>query len=194
MAAASKTDRPGHRGTPPGQPGIEVIFSPEEIAGRIETLAGEIADRRLDDLLVIAILKGSFIFAADLIRALHGVGLSPEVDFLTLASYRDQTTSSGRVEILRDIQTDVAGRNILIVDDILESGRTIAYAKDLLAARGAKQILTCVLLDKPVERAAAIDADLRAFECPDVFVVGYGMDLAHKYRELPFVGRVVAPD
>lgn len=194
MAAASKSDRPGQRGTPPGQPGIEVIFSPEEIAGRIETLAGEIADRRLDDLLVIAILKGSFIFAADLIRALHGVGLSPEVDFLTLASYRDQTTSSGRVEILRDIQTDVAGRNILIVDDILESGRTIAYAKDLLAARGAKQILTCVLLDKPVERAAAIDADLRAFECPDVFVVGYGMDLAHKYRELPFVGRVVAPD
>ncbi len=170
------------------------MFSADEIARRIAALAGEIAERRLDDLLVIAILKGSFIFAADLIRALHGAGLSPEVDFLTLASYREGTTSSGRVEVLRDIHTDVRGRNVLIVDDILESGRTLAFAKDLLAARGARRVLTCVLLDKPVARAADIAADLRAFACPDVFVIGYGMDLAHKYRELPFVGRIVDDD
>ena len=176
------------------RPTIEVMFSADEIARRIAALAGEIAERRLDDLLVIAILKGSFIFAADLIRALHGAGLSPEVDFLTLASYREGTTSSGRVEVLRDIHTDVRGRNVLIVDDILESGRTLAFAKDLLAARGARRVLTCVLLDKPVARAADIAADLRAFACPDVFVIGYGMDLAHKYRELPFVGRIVDDD
>jgi hypoxanthine phosphoribosyltransferase len=85
----------------------------------------------------------------------------------------------------------LGGRNVLIVDDILESGRTLAFAKDLVAARGAARVLTCVLLDKPVPRAAEIAADFRAFECPDVFVVGYGMDLAHRLRELPFVGRLV---
>jgi len=131
------------------------------------------------------------VFAADLLRALYRAGLSPQVDFLSLSSYRMGTTSSGRVEIVRDIEIDVAGRNVLIVDDILESGRTLAFAKDLIVARGAARVATCVLLDKPVRRAAEIAADFSAFECPDVFVVGYGMDLAHRLRELPFVGRVV---
>jgi hypoxanthine phosphoribosyltransferase len=169
---------------------IEVLLSAQTIAEGIDAMARRIAQAGLDDLLVVAILKGSFVFAADLLRALHGAGLSPQVDFLSLSSYRTGTTSSGRVEIVRDIELDVAGRNVLIVDDILESGRTLAYAKDLIAARGAARVLTCVLLDKPVRRAADIVADFPAFECPDVFVVGYGMDLAHRLRELPFVGRL----
>lgn len=172
-------------------PRINVIFSAEQISQRIRVLAKEVACSKPDDLLVVAILKGSFVFAADLIRALHAAGVSPEVDFMTLASYRKSKKSSGEIEILRDLETDVSRRNVLLVDDILESGRTLAYAKDLIAARGAGRVLTCVLLDKPVPRSAEIEADLTAFRCPDVFVVGYGMDLAHKYRELPFVGCIM---
>lgn len=170
---------------------IEVVFSPEDIAKRIDVLAARIAAAGLERLLVVAILKGSFVFASDLIRALHRVGLSPEVDFISLSSYRKSTKSSGVVEILRDIEMDVEGRNVLLVDDILESGRTLAFAKDLVSARGARRVMTCVLLDKPVRRAVRVEADFAAFECPNVFVVGYGMDLAHRYRELPFVGQIV---
>ncbi len=174
-----------------GEGRIEVVFSPQAIAERIDTLAARIAESGLENLLVVAILKGSFVFASDLIRALHRVGLSPEVDFISLSSYRKSTKSSGVVEILRDIEMDVEGRNVLLVDDILESGRTLAFAKDLVSARGASRVMTCILLDKPVPRAVQVDADFAAFECPDVFVVGYGMDLAHRYRELPFVGQLV---
>ncbi len=170
---------------------LEVIFSPEEIAGRLQELAKEIAKQDLDDLIVVAVLKGSFVFAADLIRALHHVGLKPEVDFITLSSYRKSKVSSGTVEILRDVELEVSGRNVLIVDDVLDSGRTLAFAKDLISARGARSIKTCVLLEKSVPRAVELETDFRAFECPDMFVVGYGMDVAHRYRELPFVGRVV---
>ena len=170
---------------------IEVIFSAAAIAERISAIARRIAGAGLDDLLVVAVLKGSFVFAADLLRALHGAGLAPQVDFLSLSSYRTATASSGPVEIVRDMEAEVAGRNVLIVDDILESGRTLAFAKDLIVARGAARALTCVLLDKPVVRAVNITADFIAFECPKVFVVGYGMDLAHRFRELPFVGRVL---
>lgn len=169
---------------------VQVIFSPEEIATRIDALAARIAEQNLERLLVVAILKGSFVFAADLIRALHKVGLEPEVDFISLSSYQKSTQSSGQVQILRDIEMDVRGRNVLLVDDILESGRTLAFAKDLVAARGAKRVLTCVLLNKPVRRAVQVEADFAAFECPNVFVVGYGMDLAHRYRELPYVGQL----
>lgn len=171
--------------------GLEVIFPPERIASRLEELAREIAQRGLEQLLVVAVLKGSFVFAADLIRALHRVGLEPEVDFITLSSYKKSTTSSGQVEILRDLDLDVAGRNVLIVDDVLDSGRTLAFAKDLISARGARSIATCVLLEKRNRRAVSLEADFRAFECPAVFVVGYGMDVAHRFRQLPFVGRVV---
>jgi hypoxanthine phosphoribosyltransferase len=170
---------------------IEVIFPPALIAERIETLAVQIAAAKAEPLLVVAILKGSFVFAADLIRALHRAGLAPEVDFITLSSYRKSTKSSGVVDILRDIETDVAGRNVLLVDDILESGRTLAFAKDLIAARGASRIMTCVLLDKGSRRAVQVQADYKAFDCPEVFVVGYGMDVGHRYRELPFVGQIV---
>jgi hypoxanthine phosphoribosyltransferase len=170
---------------------VEVVFSAEAIAARLRNLADEIKARELEPLLVVAVLKGSFVFAADLIRALHQAGMAPEVDFLTLASYRKSKVSSGKVEILRDLDLGVEGRTVLIVDDVLDSGRTLAFAKDLIAARGAQRILTCVLLDKKVSRAVDVVADFRAFECTDEFVVGYGMDVAHRYRELPFVGRVI---
>ena len=170
---------------------IEILFPEREIIARVEELAREIAAAQPKDLLVVPILKGSFIFAADLLRAFYRSGLLPEVDFMILASYREATVSSGRVEVLRDIETEVKGRDVLFVDDILESGRTLAYARDLLAARGARRVMTAVLLDKPHRRVADIEADFRGFECPEVFVVGYGMDMAHAFRELPFVGHVI---
>lgn len=170
---------------------IDVLFSEAEIAKRITVLAAEIAAHKPHRLLVVPILKGSFIFAADLIRAMHHAGLSPEVDFMILASYRAAKTSSGQVDVLRDIESLVQDRDVLLVDDILESGRTLAFAKDLLTARGAKNVMSCVLLDKPGHLAANIKSDFRGFDCPDLFVVGYGMDMAHQFRELPFVGHVV---
>ncbi len=172
--------------------GIEVLISSEDIARRLQELATEIKAAGMHNLLVIAVLKGSFVFAADLIRALHGVGLTPEVDFMTLSSYRKSTVSSGTVDILRDAEVDVAGRAVLLVDDVLDSGRTLAYAKDLIAARGAASIKTCVLLEKSAPRAVELVADFCAFPCPDAFVIGYGMDISHRYRELPFVGRLVS--
>jgi hypoxanthine phosphoribosyltransferase len=169
---------------------INVLFSEHEIEAQIERIAQEIARAAPERLLIVPILKGSFVFAADLMRACHRAGLSPEVDFMMLASYRESTVSSGQVDILRDIATDVSGREVLLVDDILESGRTLAYAKDLLAARGAKRVMTAVLLDKSGKRAAEIEADFKGFDCPDKFVVGFGMDMGHAFRELPFVGYV----
>lgn len=169
---------------------IDVIYSADEIARRLDELAAEIAARQIPGLLAVPVLKGSFVFAADLIRALHRSGMAPEVDFLTLSSYKKSKVSTGQVAILRDLDLDVDGRSVLIIDDVLDSGRTLAFAKDLISARGAKQVLTCVLLEKKVARAVNIAADFRAFECPDTFVVGYGMDVAHRYRELPFVGRL----
>jgi len=168
---------------------VNVLFDEATIARRNEAIAREIADRKPKDLLVVAILKGSFMFAADLIRAMHRSGLAPQVEFMHLSSYRAATVSSGQVTILRDVDSDVRDRDVLIVDDILESGRTIAFAKDLLAARGAR-VSTCVLLEKPGKRAVSIEPDFVGFECPDRFVVGYGMDVAHSFRELPYIGVV----
>jgi hypoxanthine phosphoribosyltransferase len=166
------------------------MFSAGLIASRLEGLAAEIKAKSLEPLLVVAVLKGSFVFAADLIRAMHRAGMKPEVDFLTLSSYKKSRTSSGQVEILRDLDLGVEGRNVLLVDDVLDSGRTLVFAKDLIAARGAKSIATCVLLDKTIPRAVDVSADFSAFQCPSFYVVGYGMDVAHRYRELPFVGRI----
>lgn len=174
---------PGHR--------IEAIFPADQIQTRLTTLAAEIAAKKPVNLLVVPILKGSFVFAADLLRAMNRAGLAPEVDFLTLSSYKKSRTSSGQVTILRDLDLDVEGRHVILVDDVLDSGRTLAFAKDLISARGASTIETCVLLEKQVARAVNIEADYHAFTCPNVFVVGYGMDVAHRYRELPYVGRLV---
>jgi hypoxanthine phosphoribosyltransferase len=169
---------------------IKVLFDSESIARRNAELAAQIKSAKPESLLVVAVLKGSFVFAADLLRAMHAAGLTPQVEFIHLSSYREATTSSGSVTILRDVESEVKGRDVLLVDDILESGRTLAFAKDLLAARGARRVMTCVLLEKPGKRAVRVDADFVGFECPDVFVVGYGMDVAHSYRQLPFVGVV----
>lgn len=171
---------------------IEVIFPAEVIARRIDELARAVAGIGLERLLVVPVLTGSFVFAADLLRGLHHAGLTPEVDFISLSSYRDGTRSVGQVDILRDLELDVTGRDVLLVDDILDTGRTLAFAKDLIAARGAARVVSCVLLEKKSRRAVAVDADFVAFDCPPVFVVGYGMDLAGRFRELPYVGRVTS--
>lgn len=173
-----------------GKRTVKVLFDEASIARRVEAMAAQIAESRPKDLLVVAVLKGSFMFAADLIRALHRVGLEPQVEFVHLSSYLDGTVSTGQVKILKDLESGVEGRDVLLVDDILESGRTLAFAKDLITARGARSVKLCVMLEKPQRRAVQIAADYVGFECPDSFVVGYGMDVAHSYRELPFIGVV----
>ena len=168
---------------------IEPLFSAEVIERRNQELAKEISTGPTRDLLVISILKGSFIFAADLIRALHHTGLAPEVEFITLSSYGTGTVSKG-VKIIKDIDSEVKGRDVLLIDDILESGRTLQFARDLMYERGAAHVSIAVLLDKSVKRSEKLEADYVGFECPDYFVVGYGMDVAYAFRELPFVGVV----
>src|SRR5918997_3853889 len=157
----------------PGSSRVRILFDESAIARRNEEVAREIAAAAPKDLLVVAVLKGSFMFAADLIRALHRAGLAPQVEFLHLSSYRAGTVSSGQVAILRDVESEVRGRDILLVDDILESGRTLAFAKDLLAARGARRVLAAVLLEKRGERQGEGSADFLRFACPGVFVGGY---------------------
>jgi hypoxanthine phosphoribosyltransferase len=169
---------------------IRVLFDAAAIAKRNAAIATDIAAAGYDNLLVVSILKGSFVFAADLIRSLHDAGLSPEVEFLSLSSYREGTVSTGTVQVLRDIESEVKGRDVLLIDDILESGRTLAYAQAMMRERGARRVGIAVLLDKPGKRAQPLEADHVGFTCPDVFVVGYGMDVAHAFRELPFVGVV----
>jgi hypoxanthine phosphoribosyltransferase len=173
---------------------VKVLYDENTIAQRTSEMAQEIAAAKPKDLLVVAILKGSFMFAADLLRALHRVGLEPHVEFIHLSSYLEGTVSSGTVRILKDIESSVKERDVLLIDDILESGRTLAFAKDLLVARGARRVMICTMLEKPGKRAVQLNADFVGFVCPDVFVVGYGMDVAHSYRELPFIGRVVTGD
>jgi hypoxanthine phosphoribosyltransferase len=167
---------------------LRVLFDAETIASRNLSLASEIAAAGYSNLLVVSILKGSFVFAADLIRALHRAGLAPEVEFISLSSYRTGTTSSGKVKLVRDVESDVKGRDILLIDDILESGRTITFARNLMMKRGARRVGVAVLLEKPGKLAQPLKADHVGFIVPDVFVVGYGMDVAHAFRELPFVG------
>lgn len=171
-------------------PNIAVLFDENRIAARNKALAAEIAAVAPQRLLAVAVLKSSFIFAADLLRAMHASGLVPEVEFMHLSSYREATVSSGQVDIIKDVESDVRGRDVLLIDDILESGRTLAFAKDLLMARGARQVLVCVLLEKPGKRAVQIEADFVGFPCPDLFVVGYGMDVSHAFRQLPFIGHI----
>ena len=169
---------------------IRVLYDEAVIAQRIVALAEEIRQAEPRNLLVIAILRGSFIFAADLVRALHRVGMAPSIEFMQLASYHSGMASSGQVTIIKDIDNQVTERDVLLIDDILESGRTLAFAKDLLSARGARRVMAAVLIEKPVPRAVQFTADFVGFQAPDKFLVGYGMDVAHKFRELPFVGMV----
>lgn len=173
---------------PPAE--VDLLYSAGEIAARVAELAEEIADDVGPEPTVVAILKGSFVFSADLMRALHGRGVHPRIDFMMLSSYGTGTESRGDVQVLRDITDDVAGRPVLLVDDILESGRTLAFARQRLLARGASSVELCVLLEKPGKRKAEVEARYVGFRTPDLFVVGYGLDYAHYYRELPYIGVV----
>ena len=173
---------------------VRTLFDEAAIARRNEELAKSIVAATAPDLLVVAVLKGSFMFAADLIRALYRQRASPQVEFIHLSSYGTGTVSRGTVAILRDIESNVTGRDVLLVDDILESGRTLSFAKDLLVARGARRVFVAVLLEKANKRAVSIQADFVGFPCPDLFVVGYGMDVAHNFRQLPFVGVISQGD
>jgi len=122
------------------------------------------------------------------VRELYAMGLHPQIDFMTLASYGQGTTSSGAVHIRQDISDDVAGKTVLILDDILETGRTLHYAVELLKSRGVAGVKIAVLLEKPGKLAVDVKADFVGFSIPDKFVVGYGLDYANSYRELPFIG------
>ncbi|MCO5133768.1 MAG: hypoxanthine phosphoribosyltransferase [Phyllobacteriaceae bacterium] len=168
---------------------IEVLFSAEDIARRITEIAEEVALSELKNILVVSILKGSFVFAADLIRAFHRAGMAPEVEFISVSSY-GAGTQAGELRLLRDVESDVAGRDIILIDDILESGNTLKFTRDLMLSRGANRVAIIALLDKSMRRKTNIEADFVGFECPDKFVVGYGMDVGHAFRELPFVGVV----
>lgn len=191
---------PGRHATMEGEtamaemPTIHRLFDESAIAARVAEIAREIANSKPVNLLVVAVLKGSFIFAADLVRAMHRAGLAPEMEFIHLSSYGSGTTSSGEMRVLRDVESDVKGRDVILVDDILESGRTLAFARDRLIARGARSVRVAALLDKPGRRKAAISADYVGFECPDRFVIGYGMDMGHKWRQLPYIGYVASTD
>ncbi len=169
---------------------VPVLFSVAEIERRNHQLAEQIAADMGREFLVVAILKGSFVFAADLIRALHRAGVRPEIDFMSLASYGTGRESSGRVTVHRDIADEMSGRDLLLIDDILESGRTLHFAKQMLLDRGANSVRVCILLDKPGKRAVDLEADYVGFVCPDLFVVGYGLDYANHHRELPYIGHI----
>ncbi len=173
---------------------VEILISASEIARRVTALAETIVTKLPPDLMIVSLLRGSFVFTADLIRALHLAGakngIRPQIDFMTLASYGAQATSSGSVQIVRDLTQSVEGRHVLIVDDILESGRTLTFARDLIKQRGAASIKIAVLLEKPGKRKMPIDADFVGFTIPDKFAVGYGLDYGNYYRELPFIGVV----
>ena len=167
---------------------IELLITQDEITNRVNSLAQEIAKIITPDIMIVSLLRGSFVFTADLIRALHFAGIRPQLDFMTIASYGNNIVSSDKIQITRDITEDVRGRDVLIVDDILESGNTLTFARNLIKERGAVTIKIAVMLEKPNKRKVDIDADFVGFTIPDKFVVGYGLDYANYYRELPFIG------
>jgi hypoxanthine phosphoribosyltransferase len=167
---------------------VRPLFSAPAIAERVGSLAAEIAASEPRNLLVVVVLKGGFVFAADLVRALAEKGVQLEIEFISLASYGTGTRSSGEVRVRRDIEVPVEGRDVLIVDDVLDSGLTLKFARDLMHQRSVRRVAIAVMIDKPAGRRSSIEADYVGFTCPDYFVVGYGMDAAHAWRELPFVG------
>lgn len=172
------------------RPSLSVLITEVEIHARVASLATEIVKTQPPDVLIVALLRGSFMFAADLLRALHNAGGRPQVDFMTASSYGAGTESSGHITIHKDLTEDVSGRTVLLIDDILESGRTLFHAREEIRRRGAAQVPIAVLLEKPGKRAVEISADYVGFTIPDQFVVGYGLDYANFYRELPFIGMV----
>lgn len=164
----------------------EILFSEQEIADKVAELGRQItADYEGKQLLVLCVLKGAFIFMADLVKRLD---VKLEIDFMAVSSYGNATNSSGVVKILKDLDAPVEGRDVLIVEDIIDSGLTLSYLIDVLERRNARSVKVVTLFDKPHRRKAMIEADYRGFLIPDAFIVGYGLDYAEKYRNLPYVG------
>ena len=173
------------------RPTVSIRFSAAEISARVDVMAKELAAQLPADTLVVSVLKGSFVFAADLIRALSLAGADWSMDFLTLSSYGTGTQTTGSVKVVRDIVDDVRGRDVLLVDDILESGYTLSFAKEMMMKEhGAHRVWVCTLLDKPHKRRTELKPDFTGFEAGDEFLVGYGLDWAHRFRGLPYIGVV----
>ena len=165
---------------------LKVLISEEELKNRVNELGAQINEKYRDKRpLFLGVLKGSFIFMADLVRA---SGLMADVEFIAVSSYQNGTKSSGVVQITHDLQQDITGRDIIVVEDILDSGNTLSYLVNYFKARGAASVSIATLLDKPARRTKAVTADFAGFEVPDEFVVGYGLDYAQMYRNLPYIG------
>jgi hypoxanthine phosphoribosyltransferase len=170
---------------------VTMLFDAEQIARRVDELAREIRQKAGSrDLALVGILKGSFMFMADLARALERAGARPQIEFMRLASYGQKKESSGEVLLLGDAPRDFEGRPVVVVDDIVDTGLSMDYGRELLAGRNVAAVHTCALLDKPSRRNVDIVIDFVGFTIPDVFVVGYGIDYAEQYRYLPYIGKV----
>lgn len=168
---------------------IDEMISAKAIAARIETLCREIHEEfdGTDKLVVVGLLRGSFVFIADLVRELD---LPIEVDFLEASSYGDGMESSREVRILKDLRGAIEGRDVLVVEDIVDTGHTLHHVTNLLRSREPARLKSIALLDKPTRREVDLKADWTGFEIPDEFVVGYGIDFAQRNRNLPFIGKV----
>ncbi|WP_295740686.1 hypoxanthine phosphoribosyltransferase [uncultured Oscillibacter sp.] len=170
---------------------LKVLITEEELQERIGQLGEALYEKFQGKRpLFLGVLKGSFVFMADLVRACQ---LKSDVEFIAVSSYENATVSSGRVKINHDLQQDITGRDLVIVEDILDSGNTLAFLKDYFLTKGAASITIVTLLDKPSRRTKAITADLSGFEVPDEFVVGYGLDYCQEYRNVPYIG-VLKPE
>lgn len=168
-----------------------IFFTEEELAEKVKELGAKItADYTGKDPLIVGVLKGSFVFMADLMRRIE---INCEVEFMAVSSYGSGTTTTGAVKITKDLNHDIEGRHVIIIEDILDSGVTLNYLKQYLAGRKPASISICALLDKPARRIADVKADYVGFNCPDAFIVGYGLDYAEKYRNLPYIG-VLKPE
>lgn len=164
----------------------EILIDQETLQNRIKQLGEKISkDYAGKDLILICVLKGAILFMADLAQ---NIDIPLEMDFMDVSSYGDSAQSSGVVKIIKDLDTNIEGRDLLIVEDIVDSGLTLSYLVDLLKGREVKSLKICSLLDKPTGRIGQVEIDYTGFEVPDAFVVGYGLDYAEKYRNLPYIG------
>lgn len=164
----------------------EVLYDEERIQAKVKELGEQLSrDFESRNPLVICVLKGAFIFMADLVKSMT---VPLEIDFMAVSSYGASTKSSGVVKIIKDLDVSAEGRDILIVEDIIDSGLTLSYLIDVLERRNAKSVTVATLFDKPGRRTVDLQADYTGFTLPDEFVVGYGLDFAEKYRNLPFIG------
>lgn len=165
---------------------LRVLLSEDEIRGKVRELGGKItADYKNSNLMLVTVLKGAVVFLADLMRQ---IDVPAEIDFMVVSSYGSGVKSSGVVKIVKDLDVPLAGKDILIVEDILDSGLTLSYIKELLESRGPRSIRIATLLDKPSRRKVDLQADYIGFSVPDEFVIGYGLDYDEKYRNLPYIG------